>query len=200
MSDLRNPEYRLPLVMSSLAAVIVASALVYMIFVPKPSTVNLERKTQNQLYAVKKEEKANRLTIAEGKARVDKLTWAGGAQQVAAGALSKVTEVAKNHKLKLVAFRPQRDQDANGLGQLPILISLDGAYPDVVAFTRDLETEESKLAINLVQVAAADAATDRVTASVGIVAYLNPDNTTVTKKEDPTNQTVKKETKRGTRK
>ncbi len=193
MTDLRSPENRIPLVMSSLAALTLVGTIVFMVATPKPTTKNLSKKTADLLLKVKLDEKKNVETFSEARRVVDAQTWAGGVQQVAAGALSKVTSVAKNHKLKLVAFRPQRDQEAAGLGQLPILISLDGAFVDVVAFTKDIEKKDSKLALNLFQVASADSSTDRVNASIGIIAYMNPESMSTEKKQDPTDLSKTKE-------
>ena len=56
--------------------------------------------------------------------------------------------------------------------QLPFLIGVDGSYPNVVAFVKDIETKGTKLALSQVQLSSSDGTTDKVSASIGVVAYV----------------------------
>ncbi len=100
--------------------------------------------------------------------------WSGTPDQVAPAAMSTVSALVRRHNLRLVAFRPQRAAEGFELAQVPFLISLEGPFPAVTGFVRDLDSQGSRLAVNLVQVASADPTSDRVNATVGAVAFLKP--------------------------
>jgi len=112
--------------------------------------------------------------VMEANLQLAAQTWPGDAQQIAPVALAKVTQLVQARRLRLVAFRPQRTTANGDLTQLPFLVTVEGSYPGVVAFTKDLEAPSTKLAVSLVQIASADAGSDQVTASVGLVAFMPP--------------------------
>lgn len=97
--------------------------------------------------------------------------WAQPADEVAAATMAKVTNLAQARNLKVVAFRPQRTQDDNGVVRLPYQTTLEGPFPQVVSLLKDLGTSKFKVVVSTVQIASADGATDKVTATVGLVAY-----------------------------
>ncbi len=102
--------------------------------------------------------------------------WETDAESIAPSALNVVTQAVDGHRLRLGGFRPQRPADAEGLQQVGFTASVEGSYPDVLKLARTLEGSDNKLCVNMLQIAAADESSDRVTASIGLTAFrpLNP--------------------------
>jgi Tfp pilus assembly protein PilO len=109
--------------------------------------------------------------VSDLKTKNEAVIWTQDPDQVAATSMAKITTLAAAKGLKLIAFRPQRAQDDGVVNRYPYLVALEGTYPNVVAFLGALETPGSKLAVSQVQIAANDGATDKVSATVGVVAY-----------------------------
>lgn len=81
-----------------------------------------------------------------------------------------MNQIARKRNLKVASFRPQKPVDEAGLLRLPYLVSLEGTYRDALAFVKELEKPQNRLAVNLVQLASADGETSMVRATVGIWA------------------------------
>ncbi|MFN3730072.1 MAG: type 4a pilus biogenesis protein PilO [Fimbriimonadaceae bacterium] len=107
----------------------------------------------------------------------DVAVWRVGPDLVAPAVLDEITALAKKHDIKLVAFRPQKTVDRDPLIQLPMTITLDGGFGKVSAMINDLDQPRNKVAMNLIQISSADGASDRVTATVGISAFIDPRKT-----------------------
>lgn len=157
----------------ALAILVMIGTGVFMLAVRPPSLTTAQRlhdenrdKTESQAFAAAKNAK-------EQAAAIVPRVWALPQDQIGPAALAKVTTFAKAHQVKLTSFRPQRVADADGLTQIPFMMTLDGAYPNVVAFVKDIEASDSRLAVNQVQLSSSDGATDKVSASIGLVAYAD---------------------------
>lgn len=155
-----------------IAAVVVAGLmLVYYLLTPVQAKgkavqtkANEERKLTSDINRIRDD--ITRLRT-ENEARL----WTQAPDQVAASAMARVTTLAASKGLKVIAFRPQRAVEDGSVTRYPYLVSLEGAYPNVVAFVNLMETPSGKLCVNQVQIAASDGASDKVSASVGLVAY-----------------------------
>jgi Tfp pilus assembly protein PilO len=156
------------------AILVMIGTLVWMVFVPLPTEQGIARgrtRTENKLKA---DIAKAQLDASKAQAEINPLLWTGTVEEVGPQALAKVTQLSKTHRLKLVAFRPQKSVDVPGVTQLPFSITTQGAYLDTMQLVKELETPTSKLAVSLVQVAAADAYTDSVLGTINIVAYVKP--------------------------
>lgn len=111
---------------------------------------------------------------AKAQADLETMVWKAPTQEVTAKTLNSVSELSKQNKLTLLSFRPLRQVETPQVTQLPWQVVVDGSYKGVLAFERALEASERKLAVTLVQVTAADATTDRVTATIGLLAFAAP--------------------------
>ncbi len=156
-----------------LAMLVMIGTLVF-VLLPKPKVAMTTR-------AIDKVALDSRLNIKKAKdagARdqefVAQYVWTGPASQVAPVALARATKLSADHHLKLIAFRPQRTTDADGFTQLPFQISVEGPFPAVAAMLRELETPQGQLCVNLVQVSAAEGDTNKVSATIGTIAFLRP--------------------------
>lgn len=183
MISFRNKADVGPSVAIILAILVMIGTLVY-IFLPPPKVAMTKR-------AIDKVAIDSRLNIKKAKeardrdrAFVAQYVWTGPASQVAPAALARATKLSADHHLKLVAFRPQRTTEADGFTQLPFQISVEGPFPAVAAMLKELETPQGQLCVNLVQVSATEGDTDKVSATIGTIAFLQ--SATVTTKTTTT--------------
>lgn len=103
--------------------------------------------------------------------QTNNLIWLSNAERIGSVSLNKVTSLAAARGLKLLAFRPQRSVQEEDLIRLPYTISIEGPYVGIVGFLKGLESPANKLAMNMVQIASADPNSDRVSATVGVIAF-----------------------------
>jgi Tfp pilus assembly protein PilO len=162
-------------VLLGLAVALLAVALAVVLFVPRPTTNGLAGRLQRDTLRAQIAIKDAKKSSADAEARVKETTWTGDPKQIPPAALAKVSTLATQRGLKLVAFRPQRTNEAGVFRQLPFLVTVEGPYPSITKFCQDIDQPSSRLAVDLIQIASADAASNAVTASVGLVAYVNED-------------------------
>lgn len=150
--------------------VLVATGIV-MAFVPKPSVAGVatgkirsQRELDDRIAKLEAERLASRVSI-------NSLVWTQAVAEVGPKALESVTAFAQRNGLKLIAFRPQKTAEINELTQLPFVISIEGAYPNIMRFVKDLETPSLKLGTGMVQVSTSDPNSDLVAATISVVAY-----------------------------
>lgn len=198
--NFKNPAEVGPSAVMLAAVVIMAGSLAVMLLVPKPTTEGLvkgKERTRKQL-----QEQADAARESGQAARIATVgrLWQGDADTVSAAILAQLTQEATVRKLKLSAFRPQRSQTLPELTELPFSVQVSGAYPAVHAFAATLDRPTSKLALRSLQLASSDAASDAVTATLGISAYVAGESTTAPRKAPSTPapaSTTKGETSRG---
>ena len=128
---------------------VIICSVIFMILSPKPAPAL----TENQVRTI-----ANR-------------TWTGTPEEVLPIALQKVATMAQAHHLKIVGFHPQTVIVAPSITLIPCVVNVDGSFVNVVAFEKDIEGDSTNLTVNLMQLATADQETNKVTASIGVVAY-----------------------------
>ncbi len=174
-----------------LALLILVVTGLFMLLVPKPtvaaSAASKARSQRDLEERVRKLEENKALTTATIVTQV----WAEPVEEIGPKALESITAYARTQKLKLMAFRPQKTVDVDGLVQLPFLISVEGSYPNIMKFVRQLEASNLRMGTSLVQVSSTDPNSDLVSATVGVVAYksvssipVTKGNTNATKKEN----------------
>jgi|GEM_PF-3309719 len=103
---------------------------------------------------------------------INQMDWGEGPDEVVPEALAVINRLAVLHHLKVTAFRPQKSVSVVGMTEIPFALTVEGTFLDTMGFVRDLETTDTKLAVNLVQVNSAESSTDHVSGTVNFVAYL----------------------------
>jgi Tfp pilus assembly protein PilO len=153
------------------AIVVMALTVVAYWLFPVPALKKVTQTRRNQETDLYKDIEKIQSDIKVTRIRNQQRLWSQPADQVAAAAMAKVTQFAQAQSLKVLAFRPQRVQEFPGVTVLPYQVSMEGYFPKVMAFVRSMETSTVKLPVVNVQIAAADGASDKVTATIGIVAF-----------------------------
>lgn len=152
---------------------------------PRPSGASLKPKFRRDrakaLFAT--EEATAKVKVL--RARVNGLVWKDDEGYVGGAVLSRVDELVRKHRLNLVSLRPQRANENGTLKQLPYVLNVDGDFAGIVNFTRDLELPTGKLAVNLLQLSASDASAEQVSATIGVLAYLDPTKPAVSRLPKP---------------
>lgn len=148
-----------------------AAVLAYMLFVPPPSEVNdTQRQLQEQKEIVKAVDDA-KVKLASANTVILKQTWAVPIPDVESTTLSKLSSLARSNGVKLTGLRPQRQTLAGELEALPFVLSAEGSFPNVMAFVKAVENPENRLAVSLVQLSSSEGNSDKVTATVGLMAF-----------------------------
>jgi Tfp pilus assembly protein PilO len=175
MMDFRNKEElptNLVMLVSMLALV---GVLLFVLLVPKPTVAGMRSQRQNREFEIKREHQTVERQLVEVRGHVATYVWDLPLQQVSPAALANVTTSVQARNLRLIAFRPQRvAESTGGLSQIPFMITVEGTFPNVAQFVDDLESPANRLAVNLVQISASDGATDQVSASIGVLAFVAP--------------------------
>jgi hypothetical protein len=140
---------------------------------------------------LERKEIAKRIDEAQAKlaltrAVVSATTWNGKPQDIQTEVLKRVRALAAQRGVKINTVRPQRSSTIDLLTALPSLITVEGSYPSVLAFERDLEAPANRLAVSVVQVTGVDTNSDLVTASIGVTAFMNPNDPTIVSDKEKT--------------
>ena len=162
------------------ALVVLAGALAYMLLVPTPTTEGLakgkERSRKQLEDQIVMAQQSGQLARTQTASRL----WQGDLDMISASVLAQLTQEANGRKLKLSAFRPQRTLNLPELTELPFSVQVSGPYPAVQAFAATLDRPSTRLALRSLQLASSDAASNTVTATLGISAFA-PGQPTTTK-------------------
>jgi hypothetical protein len=153
------------------AVLILIGTTVWM-YLPLPNQKGITQNRNKQLAQLNQQIESSQKSSADAQKAIDPFLWTGKSEQVGPAALDTVTKLAKNAKLKLLAFRPQKPDDEPGVTLYTFGVTVDGPYTNAMQLVKDLENPKNKLAVTWVQINSADAATDRVTGTINVVAYM----------------------------
>lgn len=156
-------------VLASLLAM--AGALVWMLLVPKPTTVGMSKEKRDKEFKVRLATTEARERLIDLRTSIDKRVWPGDPDNVAPSALDRISRLARRQDLKLVALRPQRAETIHDMTMLPFIVTVEGPFPKAIAFVRSLEAPEHRMAVSLIQINATDGGSDAVTLTLGLTAY-----------------------------
>ncbi|MDI9641103.1 hypothetical protein QPK87_05425 [Kamptonema cortianum] len=155
---------------SGLAVLVGVGAFASNLIIPVPSAKAGSATHDRQMKAAqaKFEENSKRLEFLQsGQTEF----WKGDSEVVTPQILEKVTSVAQSNKLRIRSFRPQRGEASGEIGRLKYVVLLEGKFADVITFSRGIETVGTKIGLAMMQVSSADGETDRVNATLTLVAY-----------------------------
>ena len=150
------------------AVAIAAASALFFVYAPRSGsdaeiTAKQQKARQGTILAQRNAQNAEE--------KVQQGTWSDTVAQMGTKVLSEVSKAAREHKVTIVALRPQRVIGASGLTSAPYAVSLTGPFPNVVAFERALEAPATKIGVSSVLMSSTAGNTNDVTATIGIVAY-----------------------------
>lgn len=151
-----------------------AATLAFDLLVPKPSkqqayAAHLSKKSDIEIETLQAKRK-----LEEAQTVLETYTFQGHPETVTPKILEQVSAIARNHNIAIKSFRPQKTDAEEGIARLPFVVLVEGTYPNLVSFVKALDEPSVLLGVNLLQVSAADGETDRVNATLGLVAVTVP--------------------------
>jgi hypothetical protein len=144
-----------------------------MVLLPKPAGPNpkAQRVAVNRIRAITSSMKKQ---IDSERKDLSAKTWEGTPEQVGPVVLKQVNSYLESRHLKLVGFHAEKAMEMPNITLIPFVMSVDGAFTNVMAFMKSIEKPETKLVVNLFQVSNSNQSDDKVTASIGLTAYQLP--------------------------
>lgn len=140
--------------------------------IPVPTVDSLVRRHRAELAKLQKETHKLQEEVTVTRAYVRSKLWNAQADNLGAEAMSVVDQAAKKNQIAVQAFRPQRTVVSDGIERFPYSVVVQGSFPRVLQLVRDLQDPGTLLAVTSVQLSSADGASDSVTATVGLAAFL----------------------------
>lgn len=147
-----------------------AAFAAYDLLVPKPSSAVKRASRHKMEIEVMQETGKLKTREAESVAIIEQNTWVEEANLIGPQVLDQVASTAKAQDVQMSAFRPQRSSTDGKVERIPFLITLQGSFPKIVAFVRNIEAAGNRIGVTTVQCASADGKSDAVTATVGLIA------------------------------
>ena len=153
-----------------LACVLLAGSAIAGVLMPKPLDAAEKRKAE-----AKRQEQVDAITRAKSlesaaRAVVMTRTWTGADAAITSAVLDLTTTLARKRGVSFVRLQPQRNNVGDALDQLPYLLVVEGSFPAIAAMEKDLEVPDNRLAVNSFQISSSDSETNKVTASISIIA------------------------------
>ena len=152
------------------ACLLLAGSAVAGILMPKPNDPTAARKAEDRRKEQEATVRSARAAGQSAKASVLSRTWSGEDASITSAILDLTTTLARKRGVAFVRLQPQRNSEGGALEQLPYLVVVEGPFPAVVAMERDLEVPSNRLGVNAFQISSSDSETNKVTASISIVA------------------------------
>ncbi|MGO8672075.1 MAG: GspMb/PilO family protein [Capsulimonadaceae bacterium] len=184
MIDLKQRDERTPNALIVAAVLILAGTLIYLLAVPEPSTLTARAGSafigRNLAEETRQAESREKLVLAAIEPRV----WHGDDDTVTAAVLSRMTSLAQSNSLRLVSFRPDREQQVSGLTELRFTAEVSGQYAQVRDVMAALDAAGGRIALRSIDLATTtesgsagnDSGLPPVSATLGLSAYV-PDDT-----------------------
>lgn len=129
--------------------------------------------------AKKRQYDQTREKISEGKAKVKEIRdantdrlWSNTPSEVSTEAMAMVANAAKSLNVTISSFRPQRPMQEGVVQILPFDAVVSGRFAAITALCSAIDSPAKKLALESIQINAADPNNETVTASIGLVAYV----------------------------
>ena len=185
MINFKRRDDVLPSSMILASILMLLGTLLYMIFVPVPSTAGLAKGRDLSRRTITKEIETTRARADELEKTNQVYLWNDTAESVTASVLGNITAQSRRKALKMTAFRPQRPQTLESLTELPFSVQLSGPYLAVRDVVSVLNTPQSKIAMRSLQMSSSDGGSSAVTATLAFSAYTVLPKKTATKAPAP---------------
>lgn len=161
-----------PVCASIWAAVVVVlvATLLFVLIIRPASPTAAAAQAAKAIDQIKANAKTSNLQIAQMQAKIDRHDWKIGSDDITPKALAQASAAAKKSSVTMASFRPGRATVNSGLETIPISITADGGFPNIVQFLRSVESLE-KISVSSVQVSELGTGTGQVQAVITAVAF-----------------------------
>ncbi len=151
---------------------IMFALLLYHLFVPMPTMVQASKRHRAEEVKMKSEIQGFKAEILRLHKSISEDVWGSSPDEIGANVMAVVDKASHESFVKMQAIRPQKPVSVAGVTRFSYLVVMEGNYPGVLDFLRRVEKKGTKLAVSSVQLSGADGATDNVTATIGVAAFI----------------------------
>jgi hypothetical protein len=148
---------------SSIALVL---AIGFAILAPKISPIGV-----NPYSRARNDDSATRLIDSAGK-RIQSKLWNLDSQELGASVLNSIGAISEKNHVQLSDFTIENVVRVGAQREAPFVVVVDGDYAGVLKLVRDLESPDSKIGVNMLQMATSDRGLGFVRATLGVTAFL----------------------------
>lgn len=188
MINFRDPKDQLPSGLAVVGLLLIAASCISSIFIHTESSALIRSKNKKEETKLQTEAKKTKAEAEEMKAIVTANRWSQKSDEIQPIALEKLTKIAKDKKINVISFRPQKVTESSSLRQLVFTLNIEGGFLAVANMISEIEQPNSKMAVNQVQFASKEGESDAVNATLSLVTYL--DKPKPTQKESSTKPTM----------
>lgn len=135
--------------------------------VARGSVAELSRQAERS----RQESAALRGEIERLEKEVASLTWSESPESLPPLLLKTLHGTAREAGVSLGSFRPGRLQAAASGSKLPVTVQVKASFPKAARFLERLQADQKRIALERVQIAATDAATDVVAMEIRLAVY-----------------------------
>lgn len=160
---------------SILAVLALAGALIFDWFAPTPDPALAKLKLQKERTKLETELKSKRKEMESIQKTVANKLWSEKAEEVTPKIMTEANKIADQVGVKIKSFRPQRTLTGAGLERLTYTALVEGEYQKVVQLAHKFDEPSNQFSVYMIQIAAADGNSDQVNATISIVAYAKSD-------------------------
>ena len=153
-----------------LACVVLAGSVVGLLW-PKPSLGAIKTKEKKDAKKLRDSRDAAIESAKAARATLLARTWTGDPSVIQGEVYNLTTSLAKKRNVSWLRLQPLKGTPSGDLEQISFLLVVEGPFPAVAALERDLESPANRLAISAFQVSSSDSETNKVSASVNLVAH-----------------------------
>lgn len=165
----------IPKALFTVSALILAVALYAQLLAPKPAVAKNAAKQLQAETNIRLDTRHAQDAEAKDLKALEPYLWSEPTDTISSKTLAAVNRLVEASKLKILAFRPQKESSVGTLNAIPYLVNVEGAFPKVTEFVRALEKDGPKLAVQSVQVNSADPASDKVNLTCIVLAIKKPE-------------------------
>lgn len=144
---------------------------VFDLVAPKPDANRIRNQRSSKITALQAEvaKEESRLEMLKS---ADPNLWEGDMEDVTPKLLEEASRLCANHNVNLKSFRPQNPVSDGETIRANYVMLVDGSFPQVAALIRAMDSSASRIGLSLVQISSADQESDKVNATLGVIAYL----------------------------
>ncbi len=158
-------------IVCGLALFVMVLIAAFDLFVPKPDYQAVIDRRAEQIADLE-------IEVARASAELERLQsatpniWEGNMEDVTPRLLAEASRLCANHNVNLKSFRPQNPVSDGETIRANYVMLVDGSFPQVTALIRAIDSPASRIGLSVIQISAADQESDRVNATLGVIAFL----------------------------
>lgn len=156
----------------SFAGVLASAYFLFAAPKPKPNSLTAKK---SELKNAEKGAKEAEKKAEDARTALASRTWTGEPSKFGPKLMNLLTDLGDRHHAQLSRFQAGHAIEGADLVQSPYVVTLEGAFPDVMSAIDELEATASKLAVGAIKIEPSNtpgAATAAVSATLNVTAFF----------------------------